>query len=148
MAVALAYDLRFASEDLYLAVPTAKLGLICGPIETRLLLDLFGAAATKDLLFSGRSVAPGEALSFGLRNRCVPDASLDQEVQGQGREWAKLSCVSVRGTKNAIRAALAFGLEDVRGLSSKGRLWESTSARDPPPFQKNDRLDSRARGNA
>jgi enoyl-CoA hydratase/carnithine racemase len=116
LAVALACDLRFAAEDAFLAVPTAKLGLIYGVIETRLLVELVGAAAAKDLLFSGRSVTPGEALSLGLINRCVPDASLDQEAEGQAREWAKLSRVSVRGAKKAVQAALASRLEDVRAL--------------------------------
>jgi enoyl-CoA hydratase/carnithine racemase len=116
LAVALACDLRFAAEDSYLAVPTAKLGLIYGPVETRLLVEIVGAAAAKDLLFSGRSVTPGEALSLGLINRCAPDELLDEEAEGQAREWAKLSRVSVRGAKKAVQAALASRLEDVRAL--------------------------------
>jgi enoyl-CoA hydratase/carnithine racemase len=93
LAVALACDLRFAADDAHMAVPTAKLGLIYGPIETRLLVEIVGAAAAKDLLFSGRSVTPDEALCLGLISR-----------------------VSVRGAKKAVQAALASRLEDVRAL--------------------------------
>ena len=116
MAVALACDIRVAADDAYLAIPAAKLGLVYGPIETRLLVETVGAAAAKDLLFSGRSIPPSEALSLGLINRCVPDASLDQATEALVLQWAELSSASVRGAKKAVRAALASRLEDVRTL--------------------------------
>jgi enoyl-CoA hydratase/carnithine racemase len=116
LAVALACDLRIAADDAYFAIPAAKLGLIYGPVETRLLVEIIGAAAAKDLLFSGRSVAPSEALSLGLINQCVPDTSLDQATEVLVRRWAELSPASVRGAKKAVRAALVSRLEDVRGL--------------------------------
>ncbi len=58
LAIALACDLRFAAEDTHLAIPPAKLGLLYGPVETRLLVETIGPSAAKDLLFSGRRVEP------------------------------------------------------------------------------------------
>lgn len=116
LAVALACDLRFAAEDAYLAVPPAKLGLLYGPVETRLLVETIGAAAAKDLLFSARTVESQEALRLGLINRCLPAAALTEAVETQARVWAKLSQVSIRGAKKAVRAALTANLDDLRAL--------------------------------
>lgn len=116
LAIALACDLRFAAEDAYLAVPPARLGLLYGPVETRLLVETIGAAAAKDLLFSARTIEPQEALRLGLINRCLPAAALTEAVEAQARDWAKLSQVSIRGAKKAVRAALAANLDDLRAL--------------------------------
>ena len=60
LAVALCCDLRFCAEDAHLAITPAKLGLLYGHIETRRLVELVGPARAKDLLFSGRRVAPAK----------------------------------------------------------------------------------------
>ena len=52
--------------------PPAKLGLLYGPVETRRLVELVGPARAKDLLFSGRRVATGEALAIGLDRPRLP----------------------------------------------------------------------------
>ena len=81
LAVALCCDLRFAADDAHLAAPPAKLGLLYGPVETSRLVALIGPARAKDLLFSGRRVAPAEALAIGLVDRVVPAAALKASVE-------------------------------------------------------------------
>ncbi len=116
LAVALACDLRFAAEDTHIAVPPAKLGLLYGPVETRLLVETIGPAAARDLLFSGRAIAPKEALRLGLINRLMPEVTLDREAERQARAWATLSGASIRGAKKAVRAALASDFGELRAL--------------------------------
>jgi len=107
LAIALACDLRFAAEDAHLAIPPAKLGLLYGPVETRLLVETIGPAAAKDLLFTARAVDAEEALRLGLVNRRLPAAALTEAVEAQALALTKLSRVSIRGAKKAVRAALA-----------------------------------------
>ena len=107
LALALACDLRFAAQDAHLAIPPAKLGLLYGPVETRLLVETIGPAAAKDLLFSARAVETEEALRLGLINRRLPPAALAAAVETQAHVWTKLSRVSIRGAKRAVRAAVA-----------------------------------------
>jgi len=116
LAVALACDLRFAAEDTHLAIPPAKLGLLYGPVETRLLIEAIGPAAAKDLLFSARRVPPDEALRLGLVNRVLPVAELNGAVETYAHDLAALSAVSVRGAKRGVRAALDADAPGLRAL--------------------------------
>ena len=120
--MALACDLRFASEEALIAIPPAKLGLLYGPVETRLLVEAVGPAAAKDLLFTGRSVAAEEALRLGLINRIFPAAELAGAVDAQGRALSELSQVSIRGAKKAVRAALDRDRSELRALVEKAAL--------------------------
>ena len=109
LAVALCCDLRFVADDAHLAAPPAKLGLVYGPVETSRLVALIGPARAKDLLFSGRRVAPAEALAIGLVDRVVPAAALKTSVEDYAAALANLSQRSIRGAKRIVEA-LAAGL--------------------------------------
>ncbi|MDE3174561.1 MAG: enoyl-CoA hydratase/isomerase family protein [Pseudomonadota bacterium] len=116
LALALACDLRFAAEDAHLAIPPAKLGLLYGPVETRLLVETIGAAAARDLLFSARRVDADEALRLGLIHRRLAASELGAAVEAQARDWTKLSAGSIRGAKKAVRAVLDANIGELRAL--------------------------------
>lgn len=116
LAVALCCDLRFAADEAILAAPPARLGLVYGPVETRRLVDLVGPARAKDLLFSGRRVAPAEALAIGLVDRVVPAAELDDAVETYALELAALSQRSIRGAKRIVDALAAGAALDDAAL--------------------------------
>ena len=118
LAVALACDLRFAAPDAHLAIPPAKLGLLYGPAETRLLVGAVGAANARDLLFSARRVPTEEALRLGLVNRIASAA--EAEVYAQG--LASLSGASIRGAKKAVRAVLRDDMTGLRALVEQAAL--------------------------
>jgi enoyl-CoA hydratase/carnithine racemase len=124
LAIALACDLRFAAEDAHLAVPPAKLGLLYGPVETRLLVEAIGPSAAKDLLFSARTVAPQEAVQIGLINRCLPAATLAEVAHNQARTWSRLSQGSIRGAKRAVRAVSEARFDELRALVETAALSE------------------------
>ncbi len=141
LALALACDLRFAAEEAHLAIPPAKLGLLYGPVETRLLVETIGAAAARDLLFSARRVETEEALRLGLINRRLAAADLDDAVERQARDWTKLSRVSIRGAKKAVRAALGSNHGELRALVEAAAMGEdfregraAFAAKRPPQF--------------
>ena len=143
LAIALACDLRFAADDTHLAVPPAKLGLLYGPVETRLLVETIGPSAAKDLLFSGRRVHTEEALRLGLINRVLHAPALAEAVEAQVRDWAALSRASIRGAKQAVRAALAGEAANLRALVEAAAMGEdfregraAFRAKRPPRFSR------------
>ena len=122
LAIALACDFRLAGESAQLSVPPAKLGLLYGVAETRLLVETVGPSAAKDLLFSGRRLDAREALNMGLVNGVVADGELDSAIERQAQLWTRLSGASIRGAKKAVRATLAGQEKDVRTLLEKVAL--------------------------
>lgn len=78
--LAVACDLRIASERAFFAITPAKLGLVFSHHDTTLLVDLVGASAAKLLLFTGQSVDARRALAMGLVNAVHPVDDLDAGV--------------------------------------------------------------------
>jgi enoyl-CoA hydratase len=70
--LALACDLRVASETARFAQPEVGLGIVPGAGALYRLPRLIGMGAAKDLVYTGRRVAADEALRIGLVNRVVP----------------------------------------------------------------------------
>jgi enoyl-CoA hydratase/carnithine racemase len=109
LAIALACDLRFCADNVYLAITASKLGLLYNFVETRRLVELVGPSRAKDILFSSRRLDGNEALAIGLVDRVVPTERLDEAVEAYARNLAKLSQYSIRGEKYIIDA-IAGGL--------------------------------------
>jgi 3-hydroxyacyl-CoA dehydrogenase / enoyl-CoA hydratase / 3-hydroxybutyryl-CoA epimerase len=84
LELALACRVRVVADDpkIQLGVPEVKLGLLPGAGGTQRLPRLIGFSAAMDLLLSGRSVAPAEAVALGIFKAAVPaDQLLDQAKQ-------------------------------------------------------------------
>lgn len=71
--LALACDLRVAGAGAALGFPEARLGIIPGAGGTQRLPRLVGAAAAKELVFTGRRVGGAEAAGMGLVDHCVEE---------------------------------------------------------------------------
>jgi enoyl-CoA hydratase len=82
--VALACDLRVASEKARMGFPEILLGIFPGGGGTQRVTRLIGPARAKELIWSGRHVRADEALAIGLVDRVVPAA----EVLDTALEWA------------------------------------------------------------
>lgn len=75
--LALAADIRFASDDAQFADIFTKRGIAGGAY---LLTQLVGTAKALELIFTGDFVSAAEALRIGLFNRVVPKAQLMSET--------------------------------------------------------------------
>ena len=105
--LALAADLRIASDRARFGQPEILLGIIPGGGGTQRLARLVGPSRAKDLVFTGRQVDADEALAIGLVNEVVPHDEL------RTRTLALATSLAV-GPRRAIalaKAAISDGIE-------------------------------------
>lgn len=79
LELALACDLRVAVTAARLGLPEVRVG-VPSVIEAALLPLLVGPGRAAELLLSGEAIAAAQALEWGLVNRVVPRAKLDEAV--------------------------------------------------------------------
>lgn len=80
--LAMACDIRIASETARFGQPEVGLGITPGAGGTQRLPRLVGEGRAKELLFTGAIIDAQEAYRIGLVNRVVPpDALLEQAIQ-------------------------------------------------------------------
>jgi len=113
--LAMACDLRIAAESARFGQPEINLGIIPGAGGTQRLSRLIGIAKAKELIFTGDMIDAGTALSLGLVNKVVPQASLLAEAKALGAKLAAKSGTALALAKAAINSAwqttLATGLD-------------------------------------
>ena len=120
LELALACDLRVASETARLGVPEILLGLFPAAGGTQRLARLIGPARTKELIWSGRHVRPDEALAIGLVDRVVPSGQhLEAALEWAGT-LAKGAVVAMGLSKRAIDGGLDLSLS--QGLDLEAEL--------------------------
>ena len=107
-AIALTCDLRVATPEASFGIPIARtLGNCLSGASYSRLVDAMGAAAAKDMLFTGRLIPGGEAHTLGIVNRLVSDAEIEPTVRALAAEIAANAPLTLRATKEMIRRVLA-----------------------------------------
>ena len=107
LLVAMACDLRIASDAVRVGIPVARIGLVPPVPDVARLVRLVGPGRAKELLMTGRPIAAGEALSLGLLNRIVPAEELETvtgEIAGLLARNAPLSLKAVKQIVDRIGA--------------------------------------------
>ena len=122
LALAVACDLRFCSEDAQFAIPAARLSIIYREDFLRWVLELIGPSHTKDILYSARRLKSDEALRIGLVNHVVPLDKLEPTVMALALAIAANSRPAVMASKQVIDAATGSS-EALRqgGVANRGR---------------------------
>lgn len=112
LAVALACDLRIASENALFSLPPAKLGLAY-PIEgLRDLLNAVSPAFAKEMLFTARRYTAAEALKAGLVHRVVEAGRLEREIADLAAEISENAPLTIKASKRAIDALAGRPVRD------------------------------------
>ncbi|HOP84930.1 MAG TPA: enoyl-CoA hydratase-related protein [Syntrophorhabdaceae bacterium] len=109
--LALACDLRIASEDAKIGCPEINLGIIPGSGGTQRLPRLIGIAKAKELLYMGEAVSGEEACRIGLVNRVVPRDKLMEEAKVWAKKLASKPKLALSLLKNAIDKGMNMDLE-------------------------------------
>ena len=103
--LALHCDLRVAADDARFAMPLARIGIAVPVMLTWKLVETIGAAATKELLFTGEPVGAEAALALGLVNRVVPAADLGRAAAELARQIGHNAPLSIRAMKAFVQRA-------------------------------------------
>lgn len=120
--IAIACDIRIASENAYLQFPEVGRGLIPGLGGTQRLPRMMSPAKAAEMILMGTPISAEEAYRVGLVNKVVPLA----ELLSTAREWAAKICengpLAVRRAKEAMIRGGNMALED--GLSLELAFFE------------------------
>jgi enoyl-CoA hydratase/carnithine racemase len=120
LEIALACDLRYASEGRYkLGTPEVTLGLLPGNGGTQRLTRLIGPSRAMDLLLTGRTFGPEEALQWGLVAELCDEAGLRDRAE----RLAAGPALAVAAIKRCVHEGGQLSLDD--GLALEAELMES-----------------------
>lgn len=104
LELAMAFDIRIASDDAMFGQPEIKLGCFPGGGGTERLALLVGRAKAKELMFTGASIEAAEALRIGLVNRVVPGGKALEESIKVATAIAQHSPLALRYIKELVDA--------------------------------------------
>jgi enoyl-CoA hydratase/carnithine racemase len=123
LEIPLACDLRFAGDGEYrLGTPEATLGLLPGNGGTQRLPRLIGASRALDLMITGRTVTPQEALALGIVDRLFPATEVRERTLEYAQALASGATKAIGNIKLAVHEGIEDGLE--RGLERERELVE------------------------
>ncbi len=126
LEMALACDLRIASENATLGVPEVRWGLYPGWGGTQRLPRVIPWAKAAEMLLMGRFISAQEALQIGLINKIVPLAELMPTARAWAQEISELGPLAVRTAKELMLKGTSVPL-DV-GLRLEQALMDSILA--------------------
>lgn len=104
--LALACDIRIASEDSKIGQPEVGLGLIPGFAGTQRLSRLCGVSVAKELIFSGDMIDAQESLRIGLVNKVVPQDKLMEEAMGLAKKIVSKGPLAIKLAKTVINRGI------------------------------------------
>ena len=119
--MALACDIRIASENATFGQPEVGLGILPGWGATQRLPRLVGAGIAGELIFTGRRVSAEEALRIGLVSAVYPRAELLPKAREMAQSIARNGPLAVASAKRAIQHALDLDLTS--GLAFEAQLF-------------------------
>lgn len=118
--LAVACDIRIASENARIGFPETKLGLFPCWGGSQRVTRLMGIGKAKELIFTGEMITAGEALEIGLVDKVVSKETLMDEANKIAGKIAANSPLAVgfakkvinRGSEMELPEALSYELEN------------------------------------
>lgn len=112
LEISLACDLRIASETSQLGVPEIKVGLLPAAGGMSRLPALIGRGRALQMIYTGRPVTAGEALTWGLVNEVVPAEKLLNRAAELAAELAALPSLALRAGKATVHNTRGLGFHE------------------------------------
>ena len=109
--LAMACDIRIASEKAKFAQPEAGLGITPGFGGTQRLPRLVGEGKAKELIYTCATIQADEALSIGLVNKVVPLESLMDEAKAMASLIMANAPIAVKLCKDAINRGMQVDID-------------------------------------
>ena len=130
LLVAMACDLRIASDAVRVGIPVARIGLVPPVPDVARLVRLVGSGRAKDLLMSGRLMTAGEALSCGLLHRIVPAGELETATGETVDLLASNAPLSLKAVKQIVDRIGAAGNTVTEGAPWYDEVYSSDDFRE------------------
>lgn len=121
--LALACDIRIASETAKLGQPEVSLGITPGFSGTVKLPRIIGVAKAKELIFTGRVIDAHEALSIGLINKICTSETLMDEVYKMAAMIAGNAPIAIKNAKRSINDSVDLSADEA--IKNEMRLFAS-----------------------
>jgi enoyl-CoA hydratase/carnithine racemase len=116
--LAMAADIRIASETATMGLTETRLAIIPGAGGTQRLPRLVGKGKAKELIFTGRRISAAEALDIGLVNHVVPPGALLDECRAMAAQICEAGPIAVQQAKYAINRGLETDLSTGLAIES------------------------------
>src|SRR6266567_225206 len=110
--VALACDIRIASEKASFGQPEINLGIIPGGGGTQRLTRLVGEGKAMELILTGEIIDAQTAFTLGLANHVVPADQLETKTMEIANRIAEKSPIALRLAKEAVKLASRSNLDE------------------------------------
>lgn len=120
LELALACDLRIATEDASFGAPEIGLGLIPGGGGTQRLLRILGETRAKELVFRGNHIDAERAKEWGLVNRAVPEAEFEETVEEFVSDLVSGPPIGLKVAKKVLNRGEDASLEAALAMESQG----------------------------
>ncbi len=117
LELALACDIRIASENARLGLAEVTVGMMPGGGGTQRLPRAIPLAKAAEMIFTGRPIDSQEAYRIGLVNKVVPLGQLMSAAIEMAEDICKVGPLAVRASKQALYTGIDISLE-------KGLLFE------------------------
>lgn len=108
--LAMACDIRIASENAKFGQPEINIGILPGFGGTQRLPRLVGKGRALEIILTGEMIDAREALRIGLANRVVPQDELLNEARLMAKKIASKSLATIKLCKEAIGNGLEMDL--------------------------------------
>lgn len=124
LEITLACDIRLANTGTYkLGTPEVNLGLLPGNGGTQRLTRLLGPSRAMELLLTGRTFSPQEALDWGLVAFLYEPEEADERVRAYAQQFAAGPPLAIAAIKRCVNEGGQLSLND--GLALEGEQVES-----------------------
>ena len=118
LSLALACDLRVASDTARFATAFARVGYSGDFGGSWFLTQLVGTAKARELYYTAEVIDAKQALALGLVNRVVPDVRLEEETMALAARLARGPSVAFRYMKRNMNAAESASLKEMLDLEA------------------------------
>ncbi|MDW7650414.1 MAG: short-chain-enoyl-CoA hydratase [Bacillota bacterium] len=119
--LAMACDVRLASEKAKFGQPEVSLGVPPGFAGTQRLPRIVGKGRAKELLYTGDMIDAQEAYRIGLANKVLPAEELLDAATAMAGKIASKGQIAVRLTKSAVNQGLEMDAE--RGMAYEAEVF-------------------------
>ena len=117
--IAMACDIRIASDNAVFGQPECGLGIIPGFGGTQRLARLIGPGKAKEMVFASRNIKADEAYRVGLVNAVYTQEELMPAAKKLAGAIAKMAPIAVRNSKKAMNDGLQTDMDQAIVIEEK-----------------------------